>query len=116
MKSAVRSGGFGALLLGLLLCWPVGAAETGVRVTEPDVDLLPVVVQGLRSPLYLTHAGDQSGQLFAVEQAGTIRVIVQGVLQDKPFLDITNRVLSGESAGCSGWRFTRITGRTAGFS
>ena len=105
MKGAIIFGGPGALLLGLLLCWPVGEAETGVRVTEPEVDLVPVVAQGLQSPLYLTHAGDGSRQLFVVEQPGTIRVIVQGVLQDKPFLDITNRVLSGGERGLLGLAF-----------
>jgi glucose/arabinose dehydrogenase len=77
----------------------------GGRVAEPKVDLVPVVVQGLQSPLYLTHAGDGSGQLFVVEQPGTIRVIVQGILQEKPFLDITNRVLLGEERGLLGLAF-----------
>src|SRR5205807_1635766 len=95
MKCASRSSGFGTLLLCLLLCWPAGAAETGGRVTGLEVDLVRVVDKGLQLPLYLTHAGDGSGKLFVVEQPGTIRVIVQGILQDKPFLDITNRVLSG---------------------
>ena len=105
--SAARSplAAFFSILLGILLCWPVGAAETGVRSTELEVDLVPVVAQGLQSPLYLTHAGDGSGQLFVVEQPGTIRVIVQGILQDKPFLDITNRVLSGGERGLLGLAF-----------
>ena len=105
MKYAILSGGPGALLLGLLLCWPVGVAETGGRVMEPEVDLVSVVAKGLQSPLYLTNAGDGSGQLFVVEQPGTIRVIVQGILQDKPFLDITNRVLSGGERGLLGLAF-----------
>ena len=105
MKCAIMSGGSGTLLLGIMLCWPVGAAEMGGRVTEPEVDLVSVVAQGLQSPLYLTHAGDGSGQLFVVEQSGTIRVIVQGILQDKPFLDITNRVLSGGERGLLGLAF-----------
>lgn len=105
MKCAIMSGGHGALLLGLLLCCPAGAAETGGRVTEPDVDLVPVVAKGLQSPLYLTHAGDGSGQLFVVEQPGTIRIIAQGIFQDEPFLDITNRVLSGGERGLLGLAF-----------
>jgi len=99
------SRGLGTLLLYLFLCWPAGAAETGGRVTEPEVDLVPVVGKGLQSPLYLTHAGDGSGKLFIVEQPGTIRVIVQGILQDKPFLDITSRVLSGGERGLLGLAF-----------
>lgn len=104
MKCAIMSGGPRALLLGLVLCCPVGAAACD-RVTEPEVDLVPVVARGLQSPLYLTHAGDGSGQLFVVEQPGTIRVIVQDILQEKPFLDIMNRVLSGEERGLLGLAF-----------
>jgi glucose/arabinose dehydrogenase len=55
--------------------------------------------------LFLTHSGDGSGHLFIVEQPGTIRVVVQGVLQDKPFLDITQRVLSGGERGLLGLAF-----------
>lgn len=80
MKCASMSSGLGTLLLCLLLCWSMGAAETGGRVTEPEVDLMPIVAKGIQSPLYLTHAGDGSGQLFIVEQPGTIRVIIQGIL------------------------------------
>ena len=105
MKCAILSGGPGALLLCTLLGWPVGAAEMGVRSMESEVDLVPVVAQGFQLPLYLTHAGDGSGQLFVVEQPGTIRVIVQGILQDKPFLDVTNRVLSGGERGLLGLAF-----------
>jgi len=94
MKCARMSNGLGSLLLCLMLCSSVGATEPGGRVTEPEVDLLPVVTKGIQSPVYLTHAGDGSGQLFVVEQPGTIRVIIRGILQDKPFLDITNRVLA----------------------
>ena len=105
MKCAIMSGGSGMLLLSVFLCWPVGAAERGDRVTLPEVDLVPVATRNLQSPLYLTHAGDGSGQLFVVEQPGTIRVIVQGILQDKPFLDIKNRVLSGGERGLLGLTF-----------
>jgi glucose/arabinose dehydrogenase len=105
MKWAILSGGAGALLLSLLLCGPAGAAETLGRVTELKVEFVPVVAKGLQSPLYLTHADDGSGQLFVVEQPGTIRVIVQGVLQDQPFLDITNHVLSGGERGLLGLAF-----------
>ena len=105
MRYARMPSGLGMLLLCLLLCWPAEAAETGGRVTEPEVDLVPIVAKGIQSPLYLTHAGDGSGQLFVVEQPGTIRVIVQGILQNKPFLDITNRVLSGGERGLLGLAF-----------
>ncbi len=64
MKCAIMSGGSG-MLLSVLLCWPVGADEIGGRVTLPEVDLVAVVTRNLQSPLFLTHAGDGSGQLLS---------------------------------------------------
>lgn len=43
-------------------------------------------------PVYLTHAGDGSGRLFVVEQAGRIRIVTNGVVVATPFLTITNVV------------------------
>ncbi len=67
------------------------AGETS-RSPSQHVRLVPVVTEGLRSPLFLTHAGDGSGQLFIAEQPGTIRVIDQGRLRQEPFLDLSDRV------------------------
>lgn len=50
------------------------------------------VASGFSSPLYVTHAGDNSGRLFIVERAGLIRVVKDGRLLKNPFLRIRNRV------------------------
>jgi glucose/arabinose dehydrogenase len=63
------------------------------------------VTSGLESPVFLTPAGDGSGQLFVVEQPGRIRVLERGVLLPTPFLDITERVLSGGEQGLLGLAF-----------
>jgi len=56
--------------------------------------------RGFERPLYLTHAGDGSGRLFVVEQAGRIRVVeADGRVHDQPFLDIRDRVSSGGERG-----------------
>ncbi len=47
---------------------------------------------GFSRPVQLTHAGDGSGRLFVVEQAGTVRLIAGGEVQALPFLDISERV------------------------
>ena len=57
------------------------------------------VAGGFESPVYLTHAGDRSGRLFVVEQAGRIRVLRDGRLLPRPFLDIRSRVTSGGEMG-----------------
>jgi glucose/arabinose dehydrogenase len=42
----------------------------------------------------VAHAGDGSGRIFVVEQAGRIRVLDNGVVLPTPFLDIASRVAS----------------------
>lgn len=53
---------------------------------------LALVTSGLNNPVHVTHAGDNSGRLFVIEQAGKVRVIKNGVLLPAPFLDITAQV------------------------
>src|SRR5690349_6201399 len=60
---------------------------------------LDVVVTGLTNPVYVTHAGDGSGRLFIVEQAGRILIFQNGSLVAVPLLDIRDRVTSGGERG-----------------
>lgn len=47
---------------------------------------------GFELPVNATHAGDGSGRIFVVEHKGRIRIVKDGVINDKPFLDIADRV------------------------
>lgn len=91
---------------------------------RPSVTLLPIVSHDIRSmlpfspslksPVFLTHARDQSGRLFIVEQPGTIRILEKGKLLKVPFLDIKERVLFGGEQGLLGLAFHpeyRLNGR-----
>ena len=81
-------------------------AEAAARPAEVGIDLIPVATAGLRSPLFLTHAGDGSGQLFVVEQGGTVRIIDRGRLEDRPFLDLRERLWTkGNEQGLLGLAF-----------
>src|SRR5947207_2767991 len=71
-------------------------ARVGVTVTAE------VAVNGLDNPVDVTNAGDGSGRLFVVEQAGVIRVIRDGAALDRPFLDIRDRIASGGERGLLG--------------
>ena len=51
-----------------------------------------MVVDGLNSPEGMVNAGDGSGRLFIVEQAGLIRILKDGALLGTPFLDLTSKV------------------------
>tara|TARA_R110000744_G_scaffold119777_2_gene223359 strand:- start:10755 stop:12107 length:1353 start_codon:yes stop_codon:yes gene_type:complete len=64
------------------------------------------VTTGLSSPDFVTHAGDDSGRLFVLEQVGRIRIVdAGGALLTAPFLNITGPVLSGGERGLLGLAF-----------
>jgi glucose/arabinose dehydrogenase len=89
---------------GIMVTPPVSATEP-VEVTAPvdlppvtavtNINLAPIVTEGLTDATYLTHAGDN--RLFVVEKVGRIRIIQDEVLLSQPFLDISERVESGSS-------------------
>jgi glucose/arabinose dehydrogenase len=73
---------------------------------------LEPVVDGLDRPVFVTHAGDGS-RLYIVEKGGTIRLLANGQMVPRPFLDIRDRVLSrGSEQGLLGLAFPPDFGRT----
>jgi glucose/arabinose dehydrogenase len=54
---------------------------------------------GLVQPTQVTSAHDRSSRLFVVEKAGRIRVVKNGTVLAKPFLDIRARVKSDGEGG-----------------
>ncbi|HEV8340252.1 MAG TPA: PQQ-dependent sugar dehydrogenase [bacterium] len=76
----------------------LGGIEQAAAQPLPGIRLTRVV-GGLDAPVYLTHAGDRTGRLFVVEQGGAIRIIRDGSLLPRPFLDISARVISGGEMG-----------------
>jgi glucose/arabinose dehydrogenase len=69
--------------------------EAPISALNPDAYALSKIADGLAEPVYLTHAGDESGRLFIVEQPGTIRIMRDGALLPEPFLDLSERVDDG---------------------
>jgi glucose/arabinose dehydrogenase len=69
---------------------------TETPVSAPPLDAITLklipVAGGLTKPVHLTHAGDGSGRLFVVEQAGRIVILKGGAVNPAPFLDIIFRV------------------------
>ena len=87
-----------ASMASLLVLWgaiPPAAAQLRL---EP-------VAGGLERPVFLTHAGDGSGRLFVVEQAGRIRILEPDGLRAAAFLDIRSRVRAGGERGLLGLAF-----------
>ena len=67
----------------------------------PPAFKLVQIADGLNLPVQLRHAGDDSGRLFVIEQAGRIRIVRRGPastggatwsVDETPFLDISERV------------------------
>lgn len=75
------------------------AADVPAEKASNDVTLaVEQVASGLDQPVYLTApAGDP--RFFIVEQPGRIRIVENGKLVDKPFLDIVSKVRSGGEQG-----------------
>lgn len=108
---AVRFPTTAALLVLLAGCsgFDPGAGSPPTATGRPlGLDLEPFLA-GLDDPVFLTHAGDGSGRLFIVEQAGVIRVW-DGTLLETPLLDVASgsphdRVLAGGERGLLGLAF-----------
>lgn len=76
-----------------------GSAATSTVRSINDVRLgVEEVARGLNQPVYLT-APPGDPRLFIVEQPGRIRIVENGRLIEKPFLDIASKVRSGGEQG-----------------
>jgi glucose/arabinose dehydrogenase len=86
-------------------------ATTPSTATSPPIDpagvtlRVNVLVDGLENPVDVTAPADAGGRLFVVEQPGRIRVVRDGKLLERPFLDIEERISSGGERGLLGLAF-----------
>lgn len=97
-SALVLISGISAVAVYVWLGRPV-SAQTAVVLA------LDNVVSGLSEPVFLGHAGDGSGRIFVVEQAGRIRIFQNGTLLATPFLDIRSRVTAGGERGLLSFAF-----------
>lgn len=71
----------------------IAARAASAQIEKGDLTIeLEAVASGLVSPVHLTHAGDGSGRVFVVDQSGPIRIIKDGVLLERPFLDLSSQI------------------------
>jgi glucose/arabinose dehydrogenase len=83
-----------AVMVGLLPSLSHGLTPI---IPKGDVVIeLELVCSGLTSPVYATHAGDNSDRLFIVDQAGEIRIldVKNGICLGEPFLDLTAKIVA----------------------
>lgn len=110
------------LAIGCFLCAALAFsfATTQVRAFRPSPPdpsasdwpalTLRLVASGFQYPVHITHAGDNTGRLFIVEQGGSVRIIKNGVLLPGTFLDIHERT------SCCGERGLLSLAFPAGFA
>ncbi len=80
---------------------PAKADSTAIAAPSVSSDVrlgVEQVVGGLSQPVYLTAPANDT-RLFIVEQPGRIRIVDNGRLLEKPFLDIASKVRSGGEQG-----------------
>lgn len=91
---------------------PSGPIATTSRPTagppageSPPAIALEPVVDGLDAPLAIAYRPDDPAAVFVVEQVGRIRIVRDGRLVDRPFLDIADQVTAGGERGLLGLAF-----------
>ena len=78
--------------------------ESNGESEQLNLSLRPIV-SGLDEPLALAAPRNERNRLYVAEQAGRVRVIVNGRLRAAPFLDIRRLVLAGGEQGLLGLAF-----------
>ena len=80
------------------------AGMPGSALGATSITLQPVA-SGFVAPTQVTNAHDGTNRLFVVEQRGTIRAVLNGVIQPGFFLDIRSKVEDGGERGLLGLAF-----------
>jgi len=85
---------FALVLVSGAFMWPASSPTFHAAAGDPTAVRLVAqpFLSGFSAPQYVMHAGDGSGRLFVVEQAGRIQLVKNGVKQATPFLDISSLV------------------------
>ncbi len=92
--------------MGFSMCVSVSWSFSGKPASiNGPIQLRPVVEEVFSKPLFLTPSPDNTDRLFVVEQGGRIFIVTGDQRKSSPFLDITEKVLSGGERGLLGLAF-----------
>jgi glucose/arabinose dehydrogenase len=72
-------------------------------LAQPVALTAELVADGFDRPVFAVSPGDE--RLFVVEQSGRIRIVVDGVVAQQPFLDLSAEVSGGNEQGLLGLAF-----------
>lgn len=67
------------------------------HLTPLEVEIV-TIAEGLKGPVAMDFPKDQSGRVFVCEQTGKIKIIKDGKLLPRPFLDLSSRLASVNKA------------------
>ena len=81
----------------LLLTALLAAIPSPAPAVDVDGFEFEALASGLASPVAITHAGD--ARLFITLQGGRVLIFNNGSLLQRPFLDISSRITSGNERG-----------------
>ncbi len=91
-------------------------ASTGSATPLRNVSVALVPVwRGLSRPLFVTSARDGSKRVFIVEKTGRIRVVRNGRLGTRPYLDLSRKISDGGEQGLLGLAFAPGFARSGRF-
>jgi glucose/arabinose dehydrogenase len=83
-----------------------GAVNCDPPTTDPIPNLVATeVATGFSAPVLVKAAGADTTRLYVVQQGGVIRLILNGTLEDQPFLDISDLLQAGGERGLLGLAF-----------
>ncbi len=100
-----RTYAVGWLMVAMVAGMTPVAIEEARGVVSGALLELEFVADGFVRPLLITHAGDGSGRMFIVEQAGLVKVLQNGVVDPAPYLDVTAIVSCCGERGLLGLAF-----------
>ncbi len=80
-------------------------AQPTLSEARPGIKLEAMLSNGIKDPVLMVQAPESQDRWYIVEQRGVIRILENGTLQAKPFLDIEDTVVSGGEMGLLGLAF-----------
>ena len=72
----------------------IAPAQPGGKLPGAPAIQLVKVADGLVDPIHVASANDGSGRLLVCERPGLVRIVKDGKLLEKPFLDLKDKTLS----------------------
>ena len=94
MKSSALSLTVFGLLTAIVSAQVTATAQPGGKLPNKQAIQLIQVATGLVDPVHVTGPKDGSGRLFICERHGLVRIVKDGKLLEKPFLDLKDKTLS----------------------